>query len=416
MVVQDRRTVLIVGINYQPEVTGIAPYTTGLAEYLSGAGHDVTVLTSFPHYPAWKVLPEHANLPSVDCIEGVRLRRFKHYIPRNPGSIGRVLMEVSFAVKVSTAKWDNPDVVICVSPSLISSALTLLRIKLRKRRPRSVAWVQDFYSKGVVEAVNGGGILAKLATIFEARVLSLADEVVVIHDRFKRTACDVLDIPSRSVSVVRNWTHIASFDDVDANRAEFGWGTDEVIVLHAGNMGAKQALENVVDAARIADERGDNVRFVLLGDGNQRAKLEELARGVERVEFLDPVDDNRFRSALLCADVLLLNEKPGVSDMAVPSKLTTYFAAGKPVLAATQYDSASAGEVQASGGGEVVPPGEPAVLLDQVLKLSAERSRMEQLGRAGLRYQRDNLSADSSLERFRQRVINSPAETVGGQV
>jgi colanic acid biosynthesis glycosyl transferase WcaI len=125
-------------------------------------------------------------------------------------------------------------------------------------------------------------------------------------------------------------------------------------------MGAKQGLENVVEAARLAERQELPIRFVLAGDGNQREHLERLADGCATLEFMGPLPEPEYLRALQAADVLLLNELPGLTETAVPSKLTSYFASGRPVLAATEPGSVSADEVRASGAGVVINPGEPA--------------------------------------------------------
>ena len=86
---------------------------------------------------------------------------------------------------------------------------------------------------------------------------------------------------------------------------------------------------------------------VLLGVGARWRALQEQARGLRSMEFVDPLPDGRFEDALAAADLLLVNEKPGVLDMCVPGKLTSYFAAGRPVLAATDPRSGAAAEVSA---------------------------------------------------------------------
>ncbi|HCG00097.1 MAG TPA: glycosyltransferase WbuB, partial [Chloroflexi bacterium] len=56
---------MLIGLNYAPEVVGIGPYTTELAEYLAAAGHEVSVLTGFPYYPHWKIDPAYKRKPPV---------------------------------------------------------------------------------------------------------------------------------------------------------------------------------------------------------------------------------------------------------------------------------------------------------------------------------------------------------------
>jgi colanic acid biosynthesis glycosyl transferase WcaI len=109
---------------------------------------------------------------------------------------------------------------------------------------------------------------------------------------------------------------------------------------------------------------------------------------------------------LQAADVLLVNEQPGVRGMALPSKLTSYFAAGRPVLAATGRESATAAELRRSNAGERVDAGDPAALLDAVERLVADPDRMHALARAGLEYRRTTLSEKGAGQRF-ERVLHS---------
>ena len=168
-------------------------------------------------------------------------------------------------------------------------------------------------------------------------------------------------------------------------------------MLHAGNMGVKQGLENVVEAARLADRTDAPVRFVMLGDGNQRPQLERLAQGVRSIEFVDSLPDGEFQSALGAADILLVNEKPGVGAMSVPSKLTSYFHAVRPVLAASEPDSTTAAELTASGAGWRVDTGDPDALLGAAIKLGADVDEARRMGEQGFAYARNVLSEGAAI-------------------
>ncbi len=176
-----------------------------------------------------------------------------------------------------------------------------------------------------------------------------------------------------------------------------GWEWPGTLVLHAGNMGAKQGLENVVESARLAEKLGHPIQFVLLGHGNQRSALVELAGGISNIHFVDPLPDHLFSHALAAADILLVNEKVGVAEMAVPSKLTTYFSARKPVLAATESNSTTADEVEASGGGVVIAPGVPEDLIGAVLALGKDEEKCAQLADRGVQYKNGVLSPSECL-------------------
>jgi colanic acid biosynthesis glycosyl transferase WcaI len=411
--------ITIVGINYFPEVTGIAPYTTGMAEGLVAQGHEVNVITGLPHYPEWRVYDGYRSQRSYrEIINGVTVERRKHYVPEKPSPRSRIRMEASFARAALGARFDRSSVVIAVSPALLSTAGVVAAARLRKV-PVGVV-VQDLYGKGVVETGAMGGRTADLAALFEARVLRSASGVSVIHDRFQ-TVLSRAGVDHGAMTVIRNWTHLdgpvnpAVVDSTEVRR-RYGWGADELVVVHAGNMGAKQGLENVIATARLAaaELAPATIRFVLLGDGNQRHRLEEEGAGVRSLQFIRPLPDSEFQAMLRAADVLLLNEKPGVGDMAVPSKLTTYFSTGKPVVAATDQSSAAAVEICSAGAGVVVAAGDPRALLGSVLAIGRDKAAAAQFGEAGKRYSRNTLDRSTAISRFDEwcRGLTASASTM----
>jgi colanic acid biosynthesis glycosyl transferase WcaI len=400
--------IALLGVNYAPEVTGIAPYTTALAKGLHERGHDVRVFTSFPHYPEWRVPSDLATGLREEILDGVAVQRLAHYIPSKPSGVRRAAFELSFGARLLTASWTRADVVICVSPALLASAAALARGRVTRNRPALGLVVQDLYSRGVVETGLAGLGLEGAAIRLESAVLRASDGLVVIHDRFRERVIGRLGVPETQVSVIRNWTHIEQTPpfDIAAFRSSMGWGEDEVVVLHAGGMGAKQALENVVQAAKLADNQHERVRFVLLGAGSRRDALIRAAQGVRSVQFLEPVGDEVFGKMLRAADVLLVNEGVGVTEMAVPSKLTSYFSAGRPVVAATDEASITASELRASGGGLRVDPGQPDALLRTSVALGRNREQARTLGVRGSDYCQRILSAEYAIDRYEEWIID----------
>jgi glycosyltransferase involved in cell wall biosynthesis len=213
-----------------------------------------------------------------------------------------------------------------------------------------------------------------------------------------------LGVLASQVEVIPNWTHIqARIIKTDAYRDRFNW-SGQSVVLHAGNMGAKQGLENVIAAAKLANSREPTLRFVLLGDGNRRSELERLARGVGNLEFISPLDDEAFQGAMAAADILLVNELPGVTEMSVPSKLTSYFAAGKPVLAATDKGSITDQEITKARAGIRVDAGDAEALVQAAASLAANPVLRRQLGPSGQHYQRETLSKDRALAHYAEFI------------
>ncbi len=317
-------------------------------------------------------------------------------------------METTFGLQLLTTRWNRPDVVICVTPPLVAAALSVARARLSSKRPSIGIVVHDLYGHGVVETGTMSGMSASAVRAVESTVLRTADGVAVIHDGFADILANDLSVDRRRIRTIRNWNHVARPDPAASARfrAAHGWDPDDVVVMHAGNMGIKQGLDNVVAAAWLADRQRCRVRFVLLGDGNQRARLEAAGAGIVALQFLPPVSEAEFTSALGAADVLLVNELPGITQMAVPSKLTSYFNSGKPVLAATDADGFTAMEIAGSGAGIRVPGDRPDLLLREALRLGTDRALAARMGEAGRRYCAAYLSADDALDRYEQWILD----------
>ncbi len=399
---QPLRT-LVFGLNFPPEATGISPYTGGLASGLAERGHHVRSVVAHPHYPAWKIYPGYGQWVRRENYGAVVVNRLRHYVPKRPSTVPRALSEVTFGVRQVLTRWGRPSTIIAVSPALLSSALVRLRALVTHRRTPFVIWVQDLYGLGIVETGQGGGVAARVVRAVEQWLLRSASAVVVIHDRFADRVHQDFRVPRERIVVVRNWTHLPPMPVVDVAevRRRNGWADDEIVVVHTGNMGVKQGLHHVVDAGRLAHQRGERVRFVLVGDGSQREELQKrIDAAATTTQLIPPLDDEAFADVLQSADVLLVNELPGVAEMAVPSKLTSYFAAGRPVLAATDDTGITAREVAAAEAGIAVSSGDPEKILAGAKQLCGDPDESMRLGANGRRYKENFLDEAAAIDRF----------------
>ena len=281
----DGLRILIVGINYAPEHSGNAPYTTGLAEELAASGCEVEVLTGIPHYPQWQVPREYRWRVTSITNGNPTLRRLRHYVPSSQSALKRGWFELSFAIHALATRRQiqKPDVVIAVVPNLFS-ALSAAQVA-RRSGARLVVWIQDSMAAAARQSgISGGGRVAGLVEAAERRALMSADDVVIVSEAFRAHVLEAGVAPER-IHFIANWTHIAaSTADRRVTRQRMDWA-DEIVALHAGNMGLKQGLEVVVEAARLAELLQANVRFVLMGAGSQRARLEELGRGMSKLRL-----------------------------------------------------------------------------------------------------------------------------------
>ena len=356
------RSILIFGINYVPEVSGNAPYTTGLAEGLTENGWQVRVVTGYPHYPQW----ERADAPKRESLSGVGIERRPHYVPHNPSAVKRGLYEATWLLASLSAALRKREVnlVLGVVPSL--SGAVLARIAAWRNGVPYVLWLQDLMGKAAVQSgTQGGRLVAGIVRKVELATARPASKVMMVAEGF-RDCLEAGGVVGERIARVRNWNLLPPPSvDREGARRSFGFRDDEFVAVHSGNMGAKQGLEVVLEAAALAP----GIRLVLQGDGNARRSLEQRAEelGLESVEFLPSLSSQELANLLLAADVLLLCQRPSVDDMALPSKLTSYFAAGRTILASVACDSAAALEIAAARVGHLVPAGDSAKLAEAIL-------------------------------------------------
>jgi putative colanic acid biosynthesis glycosyltransferase WcaI len=394
---------LIISAYFWPESTGTAPYTTAMARHLAKTGHQVDVIAAHPHYPAWR--PLRGRLGLREELDGIVVRRIPHYIPRAPSASKRAVYEASMTLAFTAVLPTTPpaDAVLGVIPALSSGLVA--RIAHRYHRCPYGLLIHDLMGKAAEQSgVEGGRRVANLVAKAEMYAAKRASRIGIVADAF-RPSFEAAGIPSDRVERLRTWC-LGGVAERGSNRVSFGWETNEFICLHAGNMGFKQDLNNLLDAAA---EANDSVRFVLAGDGSERARLRrrQVEERIHRAAFLEPQPAGRYEQMLESADILLINQRSSVDEMSLPSKLTAYFAAGRPIVAAVPAGSETASEVEAAGAGIVVPPGKPEALINAILELRSDPHRREAFGRNGREFASTHLTAESvlpSYESFVERI------------
>ncbi|MEU2607620.1 glycosyltransferase family 4 protein [Streptomyces albus] len=394
------RRVLLVSTNYAPEQAGIGPYAAQLAEHWAARdGWEVHVLAGMPHYPAWRTDPAWRGVwRATERRAGVLVHRRRHTVPPRQTAVRRALYEASILAHGLLAPPrlpGRPHAVVAQLPSLAGGALAA-RFARAATAP-FVPVVQDLVGAAAAQSgIRGGGRAAAPAATVERRVLAAATLVGVIHESFTDRVA-AMGVPPSRIRCVPNWTHTARpTRSRAATRRRLGWGPHEKVVLHSGNMGLKQGLDVLLAAARLAPE----LRIVLMGDGSQRAHLAALAATLPNAQLLPFAAERDFPDVLAAADVLAVTQRASVLDMSVPSKLTSYFAAGRPVVGSVADGGGTAGELRRSAAGVLVPPEDPAALAAALRALAADPDRAAALGAAGRAYATTHLGRGRALARL----------------
>jgi colanic acid biosynthesis glycosyl transferase WcaI len=405
---------LVYGINFSPELTGIGKYTGDLAVWLAGRGHEVRVVTAPPYYPDWKVGAGYsAKRWSCNTWQGVQVWRCPLWVPTRPGGVARLLHLASFAlsslpVVLRHAFW-RPDVVWVVAPSLLCAPTGLAVARLVRAR----AWlhIQDFE----VDAAFGMGLLTgnglrRTVLGAERWLLARFDRVSTISPRMVERLHAKGVVPARQV-LFPNWVEMQNFDSPAAPsragaqdyRVQLGIPSGAIVALYSGNMGAKQGLEVLADvAASLAGNPA--VWFVFCGNGVGRAELLARCANLPQVRFLDLQPAQRLPELLGMADIHLLPQRADAADLVMPSKLTGMLASARPVVAGAGPETGLAEVVQHCG--MVVPPEDAAAFTEAIELLANDATLRNNLGAAGHSYALQHMERTKVLERFERALLD----------
>jgi len=402
--------VLILGINFYPEPTGSGKYSGELAAFLSQQGYRVRMVTAPPYYPHWQVAAGyHAGRYTRETWQGVDIWRCPLWVPRHPTGLTRLLHLTSFAFSclpalVAQLRW-KPDLVLCVAPTLMNAPGALLLAQLCK----AMSWLhlQDFELDTALNLglFPGGRWLARLAGWFERFLLNKFDQVSTISERMLARLADK-GIPAEKSLLLPNWvdTHqIFPLKGANPLRAVPGLPKGALVALYAGNLGRKQGLETVVEAARLLQGQ-PRLFFILCGDGAAREDLECAAGGLANLRFLPVQPAEKLNQLLNLADIHLLPQKAGAADLVMPSKLSGMLASGKPVIAAALADTEVG--VIISQTGVLVPPEDASALAGAILRLVQSPAERTRLGKKGRAFTLTHWSAVKILNQFHQYMNN----------
>lgn len=381
--------VVVWGINYAPEFTGISPHTVALCEFLHAQGHDVEMVTSFPYYPTWTKRPEdRATLYRVERINEVRVHRCWHFVPPRVSALKRILHEASFVftstLKVLTLRRAN--VYVIVSPPLLLGSAGWLVSKL-KGAP-FVFHVQDMQPDAAVGLgmLRAGWFIRSLYALESfaygsaARVSGITQGMLV---KFRRKG-----VPEQKLVYFPN--AIALNSEAPPPRGTFrqrnSFAADEFLAVYAGNLGVKQGLDVLIAAAQAL--RDQRIHIVICGDGAQRDVLAEQVRALQlpNVSMFPLQAGEDYRVLLADADLCFITQQSGSGNSFFPSKLLGLLAQSKPVITVADPESELAEAVGQAGFGMNIPPGRPQELAKALDAIASDPERLRRWGDAGRVY------------------------------
>jgi colanic acid biosynthesis glycosyl transferase WcaI len=387
MSANERMRVIVWGINYAPEFTGIAPHNVALCEFLHARGHDAEMVTTFSYYPTWKKQPEdRGEIYRTDHINGVPVHRCWHFVPPQVSALKRILHEATFVLTSSARVLSlaRADVMVVVSPPLLLGAAAWLVGKI-KRTP-FIFHVQDMQPDAAVGLgmLRAGWFIRALYALESfgyrsaARVSGITQGMLV---KFRRRG-----VPEEKLVYFPNAIALDQ-DALPRTRGEFrqrhAVASDAFLAVYAGNLGVKQGLDVLLEAARLVHD--PRIHILICGDGAQREVLAEQIRQLRLPNMtMLPLQQGADYVALLeDADLCFITQQSGSGNSFFPSKLLGLLVQSKPVITVADPESELAEAAVSGNFGLNIAPGHPERVAAALDELAADPARLAQYGAAG---------------------------------
>ncbi|UPK68790.1 WcaI family glycosyltransferase [Chitinophaga filiformis] len=406
------KRLLLIGGNFAPELTGIGKYNGEMIKWLADNGYDCTVITSFPHYPQWKIQAPYQKSrywfrKEITDNNNVTVYRCPQYIPARPSGKKRLLMDFSFALSVTVKLLQQLftrriDIVVVVAPPFHLGLLAILYKKTRGAR--FLYHIQDLQ----IEAARDLNMLSSPFLIrsllrLERYILRHADIVSSISDGMMKK---VQEKTGQQVTFLPNWVDVAFFhplENRDQIKKAYGFAAADKIILYAGAIGEKQGLEAILQVAGMM-KSDVHVKFLICGAGPYREQLRQQVAKLElhNIHFRDPEPFDRFNQLLNMADVHLVIQKAGAGDLVMPSKLTTILAVGGLAVVTANEHTSLHSIVKENNIGIVTDAENPEALKEGICL--AINKTQEHITRNAREYALNYLAIDKIMSRLDQAI------------
>lgn len=378
-----------------------------IALRLKEKGHDVGVLTGLPNYPSGKIFPGWGPFKRLNEVwEGIPIKRFPHFPRGNKRILGMAANFISFALLGSLLApfliKDQYDVIFVYEPSPITVGFPAIVLKKIKNIP-IVFWVQDLWPESLSSAGNISNKKIIQFTEFLVRYIYKQSDVILAQSlgfiesikRYVDPGKAVVYYPQGAESV---------FEKMNLEKKEHFIGIlpKGFKILFAGNIGESQDFNTILKAAT-ATKNIKEIKWIIAGDGRMKewVSSEIVNNGLEDTVHLIgsyPLTDmpSLFHA---CEALLVTLKKHPIYSITIPSKVQSYLASGKPIIAA--LDGEGGRILRESGAGSVVDSGDASGLAEQICALyKKSKSSLEEMGKKGHLYYLDKFNSEDLLDQL----------------
>jgi glycosyltransferase involved in cell wall biosynthesis len=399
----EKVNILIVTQYFWPENFRINDLASGLQE----RGHKVTVLTGIPNYPGGKIFREYGYfIKRKDYYKGIKVHRVP-LIPRGRGGGFRLALNFfSFAFLASILApffcIGKFDLILVYEPSPITVGLPALVLKKVKNAP-VIFWMQDLWpeSLSATGAVRSK-IILKMVELLVRFLYKGFDRILAQSLAFMAPIKRLGGKPGRVLYYPNSAEAFYQPMEIPKSAPERAVMPDGFCVTFAGNIGVAQDFGTILTAAELLKDQRD-IHWVIIGDGRMSVWVNEqvLSRGLtQTVHLLGRFPAEKMPRFFALSDALLVTlKKEPIFALTIPSKVQSYLACAKPVIAA--LDGEGSRVIEEAGAGLCCPAEQPAALAATVLKMH-QMNALERIamGKKGREYFEKNFERGLLLDRL----------------
>jgi len=395
---------LVITQYFWPESFRINDLVSGLKE----RGHEVRVLTGVPNYPGGKIFTDYSLFKPSKEIYKDNIPVFRvPLIPRGKGSkLSLIFNYISFVISACLfgpfRRLGSVDLIFIYEPSPITVCLPALLLKKLKSAP-IMFWMQDLWpeSLSATGAIRSEKIL-KMVGILVRLIYRGCDRILIQSRAFIEPVMRQGGEQNRIFYFPNSAEELYEPVKLESNASERAIMPDGFCVTFAGNIGAAQSFETILDAAELLKEQ-QNVHWVVIGDGRMypwvadQVKRRKLSRTVHLLGR-HPAEMMPRYFALSDALLVTLKKQP-IFALTIPSKIQSYLACSRPIIAA--LDGEGARIVEEANAGVSCPAEEPSKLADAVMSLfRMDRTARDAMGQRGRDYFNHNFERNMLLDRL----------------
>ena len=393
--------IIIHTMYFLPEFGSAPILMNELADYLSGRGHDVEVVTTIPRPPLNRGY--QGRFLVREARQGFITKRFLTNSTQHP--LGRLAAWNIYtaATIANLVRVKRGDILFLRLPPLQLGVTGIIARRLKS--VRFILNVQDIHPDlSVASGLLRNPFFIRLAQAFEKWIYRHSETIVVISQGFRRNLLDK-GVPPEKIHILPNWVDTdflrpQAKDNPVARRYGMA-GTFTAMYSGTISISSNLALEKVLEAAAFLKDRKD-VKIAIVGEGLKKKSLEDKAAnlGLGNVVFIPFQPYADLPALLSAADVLLVPLDVEKSQLSVPSKLYNFMAAGRPILGLASSSSEVAGLIAATGCGLCVPPQEPEQIAGALLQLKNSPVEARNMAAQGRRYAESHFSKNMILAEY----------------